>query len=387
MKRLIVCFDGTWNAADSAESETNVARIARSIRANSGVDGIQQMVLYLRGVGTSGGAIQRLLAGATGLGVGSNIRSAYMFLAQNYVPARRDPLTGADDPADEIFLFGFSRGAFSARSLSGLIKSCGLLKRQRLSDVDKAWNYYRSEEVRNPRHFMANCNTDTHVDMEIRFLGVWDTVGALGIPGNVLHGAAGDIFEFHDTEPSSIVKHGAHALAIDEQRDEFVPTLWTGTAPRGSVIEQVWFAGCHSDVGGGYDDRSLADIPLRWMAERAETQGLQLDWQSAGLPAKDAALDPLSPLHDSRLGWSSKDRLTPTIRRVMEYQAPVTIYEKLYAPHDALGRPLRGIGERLHDSVLKRYRQDAAYFRDGESGNRTTRWYEPKNLDPAWFVT
>jgi uncharacterized protein (DUF2235 family) len=155
-KRLIVCFDGTWNSADSEGDETNVARIARAIPANSH-GGPPQLVLYLRGVGSTGHAIQRLIDGAVGQGVDENIRSGYMFLAQNYVPqeGRR--------PADEIYLFGFSRGAFTARSLAGLIGCCGLLKRQSLQHLPAAWTYYRTEKNRSREGLCKSCTgADTH---------------------------------------------------------------------------------------------------------------------------------------------------------------------------------------------------------------------------------
>src|SRR5262249_10206108 len=141
MKRVIVCCDGTWNDAESQRSETNVARIARAIHATQSTGGVLQIVLYLRGVGTSGLHAETLVEGATGLGIDENIRSAYMFIAQNYIPG------------DEIFLFGFSRGAFTARSLAGFISACGILKRQRLGDIARAWAYYRCPKPHSARDF------------------------------------------------------------------------------------------------------------------------------------------------------------------------------------------------------------------------------------------
>ena len=217
MKRLVICFDGTWNSADGDKAETNAALIARAVRANVNTGGVAQLVLYLRGVGSTGLLAKRLLDGAVGRGVDDNIRSGYMFLAQNYVPG------------DEIYLFGFSRGAFTARSLSGFIASCGLLKRQKLGDVAVAWQYYREAKNRSPLDFVKTHNTDAHLDVVIAFLGVWDTVGALGIPANLLGTLAAHEYAFHDTSPSRIVHHGCQALAIDEFRDEFVPTHWTGS--------------------------------------------------------------------------------------------------------------------------------------------------------------
>ncbi len=366
-KRLVVCFDGTWNNADSAKAETNVARIARAVRAGSSPDGVQQITLYLRGVGSTGLAVQRLVDGATGAGVDDNIRSGYMFLAQNYVPG------------DAIYLFGFSRGAFSARSLAGLIAATGLLKRQRLADLSRAWSYYRKTDERSPADFCRRHGTDCHLEVPIAFLGVWDTVGALGIPGTMLNHLIADQFEFHDTTPSRIVKVGRQALAIDEHRDEFEPTLWTAPQPAGTDIRQVWFAGAHADVGGGYEERRLADIPLRWMADEAIAAGLHLD--ETTLPQPDS-LDPLAPQHESRQRWSRKDRLTPTIRQIMDKAPEVGLLERLYRPADGDGRPLQPLAEALHESVRRRFGQTVSILPGHAEGDGESLVYRPANLEP-----
>ncbi|HEY8611583.1 MAG TPA: DUF2235 domain-containing protein [Roseomonas sp.] len=367
MKRLVICFDGTWKSADSRAAETNVARIARAVRANSGADGVPQLTLYLRGVGSTGIALQKLLGGATGEGVDDNIRSGYMFLAQNYVPG------------DQIYLFGFSRGAFTARSLVGFISSCGLLKRQRLGDISAAWEYYRRAEPRSPADFCRRHGSDCHLDVGIAFLGVWDTVGALGIPGTVLNELTAHDYQFHDTTPSRIIRKGRHALAIDEHRDEFEPTLWTGKEPAGCDIRQVWFAGAHSDVGGGYQDRRLADITLHWMAEEAKAAGLQFDQEMLPQPGM---LNPLSPQHESRLNWSRKDRLTPTIRQIAGVPAEVTFYERLYRPTDEDGNPLPTINESLHESVRQRFGREVALLANDADREGEKAPYRPANLIP-----
>ncbi len=369
VKRLVLCFDGTWNSADSERSETNVARIARAVRANSGADGVRQITLYLRGVGSTGIALERIASGAFGTGVDESIRSGYMFLAQNY------------EPGDEIFLFGFSRGAFTARSLAGFVSASGLLKRQKLGDIAEAWNYYRTADPRSPADFCQLHGSDCHTNVVITFLGVWDTVGALGIPGTILNRLTERNYQFHDTTPSRIVRIGRHALAIDEHRDEFVPTLWTGQTPSGCDIEQVWFAGAHSDVGGGYTDRRLADIALLWMAEEARRAGLQLDFDM--LPAQ--VLDPCVPQHESRQSWSRKDLLTPTIREVMGRTPDVGLLERLYRPMDADGRPQSPINETLHPSVKQRYGQEVMVLagHDETPGEQMT--YRPKNLVAPLF--
>jgi uncharacterized protein (DUF2235 family) len=371
MKRLVLCFDGTWNSADSRKAETNVARIARAVRANSGADGIPQLTLYLRGVGSTGIALERVLEGAVGEGIDDNIRSGYMFLAQNY------------EPGDGIYLFGFSRGAFTARSLAGFIGACGLLKRQKLGDIAAAWEYYRKADPRSPADFCQRCSSDCHTDLTIAFLGVWDTVGALGIPSTVLNRLTAHEYQFHDTTPSRIMKAGRHALAIDEHRDEFEPTLWTGAVPPGTDIKQVWFAGAHSDVGGGYHERNLADIPLLWMAKEAQKAGLQLDWDM--LPSRVVGtLDPCAPQHESRLSWSRKDLLTPTIREVAGKAPDVGVFERLYRPMDTDGRPLATINESLHPSVGERFGREVRLLAGDDETTGKVVVYRPKNLLPLF---
>lgn len=385
-KRLVVCFDGTWNAAEGDRAETNVVRLSRAIRANSGSDGVPQLCIYLRGVGTSGSQLDRLIAGATGAGIDDIIRTAYLFLAQNYVPAHTGD-AGSDIPADEIFLFGYSRGAYAARSLTGLLGSAGLLKRQSLQHLGTAWSYYRDFKTRSPQDFVrryAKRQVETHEEIAVNFLGVWDTVGALGIPVGFMGEISGLVHGFHDTSPSRIVRHGAQALAIDEHRDEFVPTLWTGTAPQGSTIEQVWFAGCHSDVGGGYSDRELADIPLLWMADRAKSAGLQLDEATPGLLPEPASINVLGPTHDPRQGWSAKDRLTPTIRAVCERDIPVELFERLYRPLGRNRKPLKTINELVHWSVIERYGKLGLISPDDLVKTRKRMTYAPKNLKPLF---
>jgi uncharacterized protein (DUF2235 family) len=388
-KRLVVCFDGTWNAADSERAETNVARLSRAIRANSGNDGVPQFCIYLRGVGTSGSKLERLVAGATGAGTEDIIRTAYLFLSQNYVPAHKDD-NGKDVPADEIFLFGYSRGAFAARSLSGLLGSVGLLKRQSLPHLTTAWTYYRDFKNRSPKDFVkryAKKQIETHEDVVVNFLGVWDTVGALGIPVGFLGEISGLIHGFHDTTPSRIVRHGAQALAIDEYRDEFVPALWTGEAPANSTIEQVWFAGCHSDVGGGYSDRELADIPLLWMIDRAKSAGLQVDEATPGLLPKADAINVLGPTHDPREGWSVKDRLTPTIRSVCEQDVAVDLLERLFRPLGPNRKPLKTINESVHWTVAERYGKQGLISPEDMVKSRKKATYAPKNLKPLFDAT
>jgi hypothetical protein len=376
-KRLVICLDGTWNSADSGRGETNVARLARAVSASSMDQDPRtaQLTLYLRGVGSTGTIVSRLLGGVIGDGVDENIRSAYMFIAQNYVPG------------DQIFVFGFSRGAFTARSLCGFIGCVGILKRWSMNRIADAWAYYRAGGDRSSEDFCRrNQGTSCHGDVQVDFLGVWDTVGALGVPTSL--GELGAEYQFHNTTPSACVLRARHALAIDEHRDEFVPTFWTGENPGKLDIEQVWFAGAHSDVGGGYGPGGLADIPLVWMAEEAakpivgpdgkERPGLVLDWKDV-LPRH---LDPTAPQHESRQGLFAKDRFTPTYRRICEVDREVGRLGYLYAPSKE-GEVLPTINESVHWSVWERLGAEVTLMDDEQPQSMP---YEPVNLPPKGAV-
>jgi uncharacterized protein (DUF2235 family) len=367
IKRIIVCCDGTWNADDTQTNDTNVAILARAIHGSQQTGGILQIVLYLRGVGTTGLKLETWIEGATGVGVDDNIRSAYQFIAQNYVPG------------DEIYLFGFSRGAFTARSLAGLITACGILFRQSLGALPDAWIYYRSPKPHSPATFATQYGIQCHLDPSITFLGVWDTVGSLGIPGSLLAASNKEKFAFHDTNPSPLVKRAVQALAIDEHRRDFTPTFWTGAVPPNVSIEQVWFAGAHADVGGGYKTRRLADIPLVWMAKQAEAVGLTFDWTCLPDPT---ALDVTAPAHDSSSGLFALDRYHPTLREIGMTKCAVKLNESLYEALDETGKPVSTINERIHKSVISRYAAPAQVCSDDDEGTCSSIPYKPETLAP-----
>jgi uncharacterized protein (DUF2235 family) len=299
MNQLIVCCDGTWNTLEHTDqglpAPTNVARLY-----NAAVKDAQQLVYYHPGVGTSGGALDRWLGGGTGAGLERNIMSAYQWLAARY------------RPGDRIFLFGFSRGAYTVRSLGGLLVHSGLLD---LSDatlapsavwsrVQEVFEAYRAGEPFANRHGYAFHGVapglPTAGTMGVHFMGVWDTVGALGIPLelSVLR-FIGDPrrYQFHDTRISMLIANARHAVALDERRADFMPTLWTNIR-RPDKVHQVWFPGVHGDVGGGYAQAGLSDIALAWMLDEAAACGLRL---RAGTRAQ-LRPDPQGVLHDSRQG-------------------------------------------------------------------------------------
>ena len=264
MRRLIVCFDGTWNAPDKGDNPTNVVEMVRAVRSEGG--GVPQITFYDKGVGT-GGPLDRILGGASGAGLTANVVDGYRFLANNFVSG------------DEIYLFGFSRGAYTARSLAGLIGMAGLLAPIHLGGAftKEVLGIYRNKalEPGQKREKAAGLKLDRHEDIRIRCLGVWDTVGSLGIPTDLGRRLFGRKFYFHDVELSGIVDVALHSVAIDEKRGAFPPTLWVrpDDAPppdRRQVVEQVWFPGVHSNIGGSYADAGLSDIAFWWMAKRVE---------------------------------------------------------------------------------------------------------------------
>ena len=301
-KRLIVFCDGTWNKAD-APAVTNVCKLRNA------VDEPEENVHYEAGVGTQ--TLERIRGGAFGVGLSRNVRNCYRWLIARY------------EPGDELFFFGFSRGAFTARSLAGLVRNSGILHRAHRGRVDEAYALYRSRKPEDkPGEQAAKKFRDdySHPDAEIKFIGVWDTVGALGIPTGLLQPPLlKNRWSFHDTTLSKAVKNAYHAISIDERRRPFAPTLWVkkqredGTVeepPADQNVAQVWFAGVHSDVGGGYTDPSLSEIPLVWMAAKARECGLKLKPAhlkvSAARIADDLrrngielAPDPCGPKHDS----------------------------------------------------------------------------------------
>lgn len=262
-KRIVICADGTWNDPED-DVPTNVLRMARAIKPHS-EDGVQQVVFYDWGVGSYHASLR---GGVSGLGMMKNIQDGYRFIVQNY------------DPGDEVFLFGYSRGAYTVRALAGMLNNCGILKRSNAHLIPRAFKFYKkrsaapgSVEAGRWRNKYAISDDRGRVD----FVGVWDTVGALGIPTRAL-AFVEEKDLFYDPVLGSNVQRARHAVAIDEKRADFTPTLWTETEARD--IKQVWFAGVHGDIGGGAKAKQgkyLSDIALAWMAREAAAAGLTLE--------------------------------------------------------------------------------------------------------------
>jgi uncharacterized protein (DUF2235 family) len=264
MRRLIVCCDGSWHQLAS-KYPTNVVKLAQAVKRRDRKK-IPQVVHYSEGVGAGN---RSRISGFIGLGLDEDIIEAYTFLALNHVPG------------DEVYLFGFSRGAYTVRSLAGMIHCCGLVEREQMRKIPDAYELYRDRRV-SPRAPKAcqfrekNC-----VSVPIQVLGCWDTVGALGIPieipGISVDRLFNKRFAFHDTRINQSVKHAFHANAIDEEREVFKVTPMKRAGGRNQVIEEAWFPGDHSCIGGGRKPKApLANRCLIWMLERIEAHGLGL---------------------------------------------------------------------------------------------------------------
>ncbi|MBI1770563.1 MAG: DUF2235 domain-containing protein [Bacteroidetes bacterium] len=276
MKRIITCSDGTWNKPGEKdrgiEVETNVEKIHDAITSKS-IDGTPQLKFYDQGVGTSASLQDEIMGGATGKGIDKNILDAYKFILWNF------------EPGDELYLFGFSRGAYTARSLAGFIRYCGILRPENLLLANEAYQLYHDKtKLTGPdSDLMVSFRRQYSIETRIKFIGVWDTVGSLGIPLKSFKELNTEKYQFHDVTLSSTVDFAYHALAINERRELFEPTLWEksstvkNTPGHKQMMEQVWFTGVHSNVGGGYEDSGLSDIALEWMMKKAENTGLSFD--------------------------------------------------------------------------------------------------------------
>ncbi len=263
MKNIVICADGTWNDPTD-EQPTNILQIARGIAPVSG--NTRQVVFYDWGVGSY---YSKVGGSVSGVGLEKNIMDCYRFIVHNY------------EPGDRLYFFGFSRGSFTVRSLGGFIRNCGIIKPGREHLIEHAFHkiYKNRRKDQRPTAPKPTRFRKYHAwadKTEIHFMGVFDTVGTLGCPVSFWGLLDNDAHVFHDSEPSSIVKTARHAVALDELRADYEAVLWD---PKDGIdLRQVWFSGCHSDVGGGYDDdHTLADIALLWMMNESVQKGLKID--------------------------------------------------------------------------------------------------------------
>ncbi|MFN7983062.1 MAG: DUF2235 domain-containing protein [Vicinamibacterales bacterium] len=348
-KRIVICSDGTGNTAIKGRG-TNVFKVFEAVdldthRYDPSVT--PQIAIYDDGVGTESFKPLKVLGGAAGLGLSRNVRHLYSELSRVY------------DPGDEIYMFGFSRGAFTVRTLVGLIARCGIIDPSRLQPrsaatfrktVKQAWKAYKQSY---PPTFLAwrrSSKTAAQefkaahsyaVDVKVRFVGVWDTVDAVGLPFRLpdLINTVFYRFKFPDLRLSHVVERACHALAVDDERQSFHPLMWDESSEPNGRISQVWFAGAHSNVGGGYPKQGMSLVALDWMLEEAE---------KAGRPFGEAGL---------RLNKGER----------ASFREHASVDDKLYNPRSGLGVFYRwkmrdiadicarnGVRPKVHVSVLER---------------------------------
>ena len=385
-KNIIFCADGTWNgppadkstAVDSSDERddsspstpTNVSKLFGNFsgsvteetrglpnepeKIHVGSDKqVLQVAKYIHGVGDSQNRVARFLGGAFGMGVIARIVRGYTFISRNYVPG------------DAIYVTGFSRGAYTARALAGMIAKVGLLNPTAYDPSDKdhayalgisAWRKYREESLKTADLLTKLTNfvvdkvqgaaakplppNGLIPDVPLKAVAVWDTVGSLGIPVYKLNGRV-DVFRFADTALSDKVEHGFHAMAINEKRADFPVSKWDAR----SGVEQVWMLGAHADVGGGYpvDESTLSNIGLSWMMNKLGGVGAIFNKRL------DFALDP------------------DDLKRSLDF-AFHTPWENI--PFKGLATRARQIEKTdvLHDTVLKRLGADKKYALPGFDG-------------------
>jgi uncharacterized protein (DUF2235 family) len=361
MKRLAIFLDGTFNTLNN---NTNVWRL-RSLTAETA----DQRVYYSQGVGTVRGEVVR--GGVAGYGIDDEIIEAYTWLIQNF------------DEGDEIFIFGFSRGAYTARSLSGLISKCGILKLGAPLSIEQLYARYRVYVAPTIRSLLAKpLPADASIEerwltkysrpTKIRFVGVWDTVGSMGIPRGSAE-AKVHKYRFLDTHLRLDNEYAFHALALDEHREDFEATFWTRTVKTGEVgaperpianVEQRWFVGCHANVGGGYASDPLSQRPLVWLMGKAG--GLGLTYRDA-VEVDTAQIAP--PINDSYAEFG----------KGFYHFFSKPFYRSVgAAPEKGTAATTSRINETVDGSVFDRWRADETY----RPANLVA-WGKDKQVDPS----
>lgn len=371
MKRLAMFLDGTWNVISD---NTNVWRF-RALLAPTSVDGQKQCAYYSTGLGTKFG--ERLRGGMFGWGIDTAITSAYEWLMDNY----------EDD--DEIFIFGFSRGAYMARSLSGFVSECGLLEPGAPLGVNQMYCRYRIPDATTLRELQRQQREEGRTNftreersmlqfsraIPIKFLGIFDTVGSLGVPFPLYRRIVGRAYPFLNTGLRQSNEFAFHALALDEHRKAFDATLWTNKGATNAKprpierTEQRWFVGSHANVGGGYYDDPLAQLPFKWIEARAMGLGLTFIRQYP-IAADVASCKIPNSFAEFLKGWY----------RVLKFWIPH--HRKIDTPPKDEGPGVSNINETIDASVFERWRQNASY-----RPQSLRRWAKKHSIDPTRITT
>ncbi len=356
VKNIVLCSDGTGSKGMQKRG-TNVYKLFEAVDLHGhgvGPTSPKQIAFYDDGVGTESVKLLKILGGAFGYGLSRNVKQLYANLVRTY------------DKGDRIYLFGFSRGAFTVRTLAGLINTCGIIKREvehdekLLDKVEMAYREYRSKYKpiyrQRPKKEISKKKADDFRkkycvgDEIITFIGVWDTVDAVGVPIDELAKFINTFiyrFKFVDSILSSEkkVKKACHALSIDDERLTFHPVMWNEEDKNEDRIEQVWFAGVHSNVGGGYPKHGMSLVSLDWMMSKAEQAGLRFIDHDRGLYRHRRNVT--DKLYDSRSGAG--------------------VYYR-YKPRDIGGefcKEYHIITPKIHNSVIERIKQRTEGYAPG----------------------
>lgn len=370
-KNIVICSDGTGNSTVKGRG-TNVFKLFEAVdlnghRTDPGLT--PQVALYDDGVGTDSFLPLKLLGGAFGWGLKRNVLKLYTGLVRIY------------DPGDCIYLLGFSRGAFTVRTLAGMIANCGVLEAQDTTDemrdaVADAYSAYRKRyctlllrKVQRKSPEAVNKSADEEMEKfktrwkprpaQIHFLGVWDTVDSVGGPFHISDVINTFVhqFKFPDHKLSDKIEYAAHALSIDDARAAFEPLLWEGQPN----VEQVWFSGVHSNVGGGYPKQGMSLVTLDWMMHKASERGLRVLDSDRIFYRDHSTVD--DKLYDSRAGLGVCYRWKP---RDM----------------DKLWRRSKGKGDpKVHVSVLERIAHGTDGYAPGTLSGKVKVVYTPSS-DP-----
>ncbi|SDR47664.1 DUF2235 domain-containing protein [Pseudovibrio sp. Tun.PSC04-5.I4] len=305
-KNIAIFSDGTGQEGGKGP-DTNVYKLFKICENRTE----NQITFYDRGLGTSAQSnfAVRALGNATGSGISRNLLDCYRFIFDNYMAG------------DKIYLFGFSRGAATVRSLAGFVEMFGIIPKSRPDLIDVGYGIYRISDIA-MRKKAATDFVKQHHNMwaPIEFLGVWDTVAALGLPwegaSRLLNKVPWFKHEFHDLDLTPAVRNAYHALSIDDDRRVFHPVLWNQRTAPNQIMQQTWFAGVHTDVGGGYAEAGLSDITMAWMLGHAKRCGLLIHKKSGKALQKSLKPDYKIDTHNPRAGaagwfYSVENRMWP----------------------------------------------------------------------------
>lgn len=426
-QRLALFLDGTWNTEDDSTNVLHAYNLTQDgiVKDKKTEEDILQKRYYDRGVGT--GIMDSVLGGAFGIGLENNVREAYNWLVDHY------------NDCDEIYIFGFSRGAFTARALMGFIANCGLVRRgapltvsqlwqgnrligqvrDRQTRIDKSKLLFRrissikeppQKNAENPQKIEEHPQIITEEELQknkekypkniteellikwsrrvdITYMGIFDTVSALGLDALGIPGLSSKMALNHNQNPSGILQSCRHALAIDENRNSFRLTpirhfieksaKKEDLNPFKDRIKQKWFVGAHSNIGGGYSDNILANRPLGWIIYGAIAQGLVIEKERAEKGRSGFIASTLPNMSNARDSHADFGIFWNDIIRAKRHYRPIALPDEVTS--EFTWRP---INERIDKSVLRflQTNEEEQKDKDASESKKEAKFYAPPNL-------